>query len=65
MSKCLPFQFSKQSVLDSYSSFVENYNTSGKVIEIALANKSSTQKIIEVCLLFFIISCCLPAVKCL
>ncbi|XP_076467848.1 rho guanine nucleotide exchange factor 17-like [Babylonia areolata] len=41
--------FSKQTVLESYMSFVENYNTSGKVIENALTTKSSMQKFIEQC----------------
>lgn len=45
----LLFQFSKQTILESYLSFVENYNTSGKVIENALTTKSSMQKFIEVC----------------
>ncbi|KAJ8297486.1 hypothetical protein KUTeg_024017 [Tegillarca granosa] len=38
--------FSKQTVVDSYLSFLENYRTSGKVIE---STKSSVQKIIEQC----------------
>ena len=42
------FQFSGQSVQDSYVSFVENYKTSGKVIENALQTKSSVQKFVEV-----------------
>ncbi|XP_060074181.1 rho guanine nucleotide exchange factor 17-like [Ylistrum balloti] len=41
--------FSKQTVVDSYLSFVENYRTSGKVIENALQTKSSVQKFIEQC----------------
>lgn len=41
-------QFSKQTVIDCYLSFVENYKTSGKVIENALTTKSSVQKFIEV-----------------
>ncbi|KAK7475293.1 hypothetical protein BaRGS_00033440 [Batillaria attramentaria] len=41
--------FCKQTVLESYLSFVENYNTSGKVIENALTTKSSMQKFIEQC----------------
>ncbi|KAK7096810.1 rho guanine nucleotide exchange factor 17-like [Littorina saxatilis] len=41
--------FSKQTILESYLSFVENYNTSGKVIENALTTKSSMQKFIEQC----------------
>ncbi|KAK3599920.1 hypothetical protein CHS0354_012562 [Potamilus streckersoni] len=41
--------FSRQTVLDSYLSFVENYKTSGKVIENALQTKSSIQKFIEQC----------------
>lgn len=47
------FQFSGQTVQDSYLSFVENYKTSGKVIENALQTKSSVQKFVEVsiCLL--------------
>lgn len=44
----LCFQFAKQTVLESYLSFVENYNASGKVIENALNTKSSVQKFIEV-----------------
>ena len=42
------FQFSKQTVIDCYLSFVENYKTSGKVIENALQTKSSVQRFIEV-----------------
>uniref|UniRef100_A0A2C9K8D3 DH domain-containing protein n=1 Tax=Biomphalaria glabrata TaxID=6526 RepID=A0A2C9K8D3_BIOGL len=41
--------FAKQTVLESYMSFVENYNASGKVIENALTTKSSVQKFIEQC----------------
>lgn len=41
--------FSGQSVQDSYLSFVENYKTSGKVIENALQTKSSVQKFVEQC----------------
>ncbi|XP_076447070.1 rho guanine nucleotide exchange factor 17-like isoform X2 [Babylonia areolata] len=41
--------FSKQTIVESYLSFVENYNTSGKVIENALTTKSSMQKFIEQC----------------
>lgn len=41
--------FSKQTVVDSYLSFVENYRTSGKVIENALQAKSSVQKFLEQC----------------
>ncbi|KAK3099343.1 hypothetical protein FSP39_002973 [Pinctada imbricata] len=41
--------FSKQTVIDCYISFVENYKTSGKVIENALQTKSSVQKFIEQC----------------
>ena len=50
MYKLFPslFQFSGQSVQDSYLSFVENYKTSGKVIENALQTKSSVQKFVEV-----------------
>ncbi|GFO47662.1 rho guanine nucleotide exchange factor 17 [Plakobranchus ocellatus] len=39
--------FSKQTVLESYLSFVENYNS--KVIENALTAKSSVQKFLEQC----------------
>lgn len=46
----LILQFSKQTVIDCYLSFVENYKTSGKVIENALTTKSSVQKFIEVSL---------------
>ena len=42
------FQFSKNTVLDCYLSFVENFKTSGKEIENILQNKSSIQKFIEV-----------------
>ncbi|XP_053399167.1 rho guanine nucleotide exchange factor 17-like [Mercenaria mercenaria] len=41
--------FSGQTVQDSYLSFVENYKTSGKVIENALQTKSSVQKFVEQC----------------
>lgn len=41
--------FAKQTVLESYMSFVENYNASGKVIENALTTKTSVQKFIEQC----------------
>ncbi|XP_059178943.1 rho guanine nucleotide exchange factor 17-like isoform X2 [Physella acuta] len=41
--------FAKQTVLESYMSFVENYKASGKVIENALTTKSSVQKFIEQC----------------
>ncbi|XP_041358523.1 rho guanine nucleotide exchange factor 17-like isoform X2 [Gigantopelta aegis] len=41
--------FSKQTVLESYLSFVENYKTSGRVIENALSTKSSIQKFLENC----------------
>lgn len=41
--------FSKQTVLDSYLSFVENYEKSGSVIENDLLTKSSVSKFIEQC----------------
>ncbi|XP_050417239.1 rho guanine nucleotide exchange factor 17 [Patella vulgata] len=41
--------FSKQTVLESYLSFVENYKTSGKAFEHALQTKSSVQKFVENC----------------
>ncbi|XP_067663599.1 rho guanine nucleotide exchange factor 17-like [Haliotis asinina] len=45
----ITFIFSKQTVLESYLSFVENYRLSGKVLENALTNKSSVQKFVEQC----------------
>lgn len=48
------FQFSKQTVLDSYISFVENYEKSGSVIENDLLTKSSVSKFIEVSFSFLI-----------
>ncbi|KAL5012289.1 hypothetical protein ScPMuIL_010840 [Solemya velum] len=41
--------FCKQTILNSYLSFVENYKTAGKVIENALQTKSSVQKFIDQC----------------
>ncbi|XP_052078648.1 rho guanine nucleotide exchange factor 17-like [Mytilus californianus] len=41
--------FSKNTVLDCYLSFVENFKTSGKEIENIIQNKSSIQRFIEQC----------------
>ncbi|XP_064637015.1 uncharacterized protein LOC135493544 [Lineus longissimus] len=41
--------FSKESVVDSYVSFIENYKTSERVLENLLNNKTSFQKFIEQC----------------
>ncbi|XP_061184176.1 rho guanine nucleotide exchange factor 17-like [Saccostrea echinata] len=49
MGNVISATFSKQTVIDCYLSFVENYKTSGKVIENALTTKSSVQKFIEQC----------------
>lgn len=49
MGNLISATFSKQTVIDCYLSFVENYKTSGKVIENALTTKSSVQKFIEQC----------------